>query len=509
MNIKDYLRPLVARILDLRVPTKQLTVNDTRWETPAIAQGMTQERVMGCISAAESGETRDLFSLYRDVVLTNSHLQSELMKRKLAVLGDAMSFMPFDRKLQADIDTANAIDAEVSACKGWLRAASFLLDSTLYPVAVIEKTFVAVGKGYRIAGLTPVPYQLLDFTSGRMMIYDVNPTNGQPLLTKHDVDPNRYIVHRGHLLSTPDNWGGPMRSILFWWLLAAMDREWWAKFLEKYGTPFMVGKFRDEEGRSILERAFALSCRLGGLVISEGTSVELKEAAAANSGTAYQQFITICEREMSKLVLGQTMTTEAQPSGLGSGQANVQEGVRQDIRRFDGKMLAETLRDQLITQLVAINRLPGNVPLISLGSESDAKVSSAISLLTSLKQAGLRVTDDGLYALSEKVGLPIERDASAGPPVPFAAAYSPTRLNRPGRIPVEQMDRVAQTAAPDLAKAFRGSLAPIAQIIRDSKSPEECELQIRHFFADWDPKKVNVLVADALTAYAINGTEVR
>ena len=45
------------------------------------------------------------------------------------------------------------------------------------------------------------------------------------------------------LTSVPDNWGGPMRSIIFWWLLGHMGRDWWARYLDKYGSPFVVGKY--------------------------------------------------------------------------------------------------------------------------------------------------------------------------------------------------------------------------------------------------------------------------
>lgn len=53
-----------------------------------------------------------------------------------------------------------------------------------------------------------------------------------------DADATRYIIHRGHVMPTPDTWGGPARALLFWWLLSSMSREWWSQFLERYGQPF-------------------------------------------------------------------------------------------------------------------------------------------------------------------------------------------------------------------------------------------------------------------------------
>ena len=502
MNLKTTIRSWLQRLPKSVIPVRTITVTDSRAEPPSMARGITVELVHGIISAAEQGQTRDLFALYRDTVLSCSHLQGEFAKRKLAVLGDILQFLPYDKKLQADKDTALAIETAVYSFRGWIRACAFLLDSSLYPVSVIEKLFKATGSGYTIEGLTPVPYQLLDFTAGHLMIFDADPATGQPLGTKHEADPNRYIVHRGHLLSFPDNWGGPMRSLLFWWLLATMDREWWAKFLDRYGSPFLLGKYSDDEGRSILERAFALATRLGGLAVSDETSVEIKQAAASDSGEAYNNFLSICNREMSKLILGQTLSSEAQPTGLGAGTSSIQETVRQDIRRFDARLLVETLRDQLIVQFCEINRLPGNPPTLAWGSEDDAKSLATIALLKGLSEAGLQVADDSLSDLSERTGLKIERKAQSLGPLPFSVSDQSIIRQRAPR----HLDSIAESGSADLAQAFRGSLAPISRIVRESRSASECEGRIREFCANWKPDRVNTLVEEALGTYAANGS---
>lgn len=416
------------------VPTDPITVVNLRYEPSALAHGMDVDRLHSILRSAESGDTRDLFSLYRDIVLSDAHLQGEFSKRKLAVLGDAMSFQPFDATVSADADAAIAVRAMVSACKSWRIGCAHLLDASLYPVALVEKVFAAdqtpapgdTGRSlpFRLSRLVPVPHYLLDFTQGVMRVYDVNPTSGEILSTSHLPDPTRYIVHRGHVLSTPDNWGGPMRSILFWWLLSAMDREWWARFLDRYGSPFMVGTYDrgDKDSRSVLERAFALSVKLGGLVVADGTRVEIKETAAASTGEAYERFLSICQREKSKLILGQTLSAEAQPTGLGSGVSQQQETVRQDIRKFDAMMLSETLRDQLVSQYMQINSLPGSTPTIVWGSDSTDESRATIDLLKSIRETDVELTDEGLATVSSRTGLQLRRRAAGGLPGFLSAA---------------------------------------------------------------------------------------
>lgn len=502
MNLQTLIKRFLKKSKKPVVPTKQITVVDSRSETPSLAPGMTAERILSAIAEAEYGDTRNLFALYRDMIYTDSHLQNEINKRKLAVLGDSMQYLAFEKKQKADEDAAAAVRQELGGFSGWIRVCSALLDSSLYPVSVVEKVFRAVGPRYVIATLIQVPYQLLDFATGQLMIRDTNPANGLPLGSMHEPDPSRYIIHRGHLLSAPDNWGGPMRSVLFWWLLSTMSREWWSRFLEKYGSPFLVGKYHDPEGKSILTQAFSAAVRLGGLVISEDTEVEIKEASAASSGEGYERFISMCNREKSKLVLGQTLSSEAQPTGLGEGTSRMQEEVRQDIRRFDARMLAETLRDQLLRQWCASNRLPGQPPLLVWGAESQSDIEQTTKLFSSLKTAGLRVSDDSLHVLSDRLGLDLERETQPfTPALPFNV---PPPVRR--RTPPASLDAIAAAAAPALAQALGDAFAPLARIIRESTSPRECERRIRTFFATWDSAPVDTLVANALRAYGANGS---
>jgi len=386
-----------------------------RAEPPSLAQNMNVERVWSAISAAETGFTRDLFCLYRDVLSYNSHLQTEFAKRKIAVLGDKRTIMAVDEKDPSSQESAGAVQQMLDGCPTLKAGLVHLLDAALWPVSVLEKIFAPAtvgGRRYILARLVPVPHWLLDYTSGAMRIHDVDAATGTIQSTTHEVDPERYIVHRGHLLTSPDTWGGPMRSLLFWWLLATMTREWWARFLDRYGSPFLVGKYpkNDDKSRRVLQQAFSLSVRLGGLVVSDETKVEIMQAAQSQSGDAYEKFLTVCNREISKLILGQTLSAEAQATGMNSGVSTMQEGVRQDIRGWDCESLADTLRLQLFEQYLRINDLAVPPPTLTWGSKSPAELKALGDLLASFKNAGVRLTDAGIQSLSKDVGLPLERD---------------------------------------------------------------------------------------------------
>lgn len=497
-----------AEIDKKETPTDQITVVDTRYEMPSLAHGLNVDKVHSIFDQAEGGYTLDLFTLYRDLIISDSHTQTEFSKRKLAVLGDAMEISPSDDDNPDDETAADEIKEQVRRIKGWLPALSHLLDSTLWPVSLVEKVFRPAGGGFVLDRLVPVPHHLLTFHNGHLQVYDVDRETGARGVSVHEADPNRYIIHRGHLLSTPDNWGGPMRSIVFWWLLSAMDREWWARFLDRYGSPFLVGKYdqSDDASRRVLERAFRLSQKLGGLVVSKETLVEIKQAAAADTGAAYEKFLEVCNREKSKLILGQTLSAQTDATGLGSGVANAHEAVRDDIRQFDAAMLAATLRDQLFSQIILINGWTGETPQIGFGSQSSAEIAATSNLLKSLKEANLEVSDDSLPTVSKRLGIQVQRISSSGSVPGFFNSYSATS---PIRRRVDDvrgaLDSISSKAAPDIARVFRGRYAQVARIIRESSSAAEVERRIRQFMETVNPGETADVLSQALTSFAANG----
>ena len=67
-------------------------------------------------------------------------------------------------------------------------------------------------------------------------------------------------------------------------------------------------------------------------------------------------------------------------------------------------------------------------------------------------------------------------------------------------------DRIARAGSAELARAFRGSLAPVRRLIAESTSASDLEHKLHLFYADFDPSRIQPLIEEALTAYAANGT---
>lgn len=488
-----------------------VTVLDPRRELPSQVRQMSADRLAGIIESAQNGDTRELFALYRDIITNDNQVRGEFMKRKIAVIGDPVSLLPYKKADEADVAAKEICDEAVEN-DTFADAESWLLNATLYPVAVVEKVFEATPfGGFRLKALVPVHYQLLDYSQGALRVFDVD-ADGNPLATSHEVTSDRYIVHRADLMPAPDNWGGAMRSILFWWLLRTMSRQWWADLLERFGVPFLKGKYSDEKGRATLERAFRLAVRLGAIVVSKNTEVEVVQAASGDASNSHERFITLCNQEISRLIVGQTLSSSAAPTGeIGGGTATLQGQVREDIRKADAKSLAATFRGQLFEQLLRINKMSGRAPKVCFGSDDTAELESSLALIGKLKTAGLEPDDDALNTLSEKLGFGIRRVAVPQPTgFPFAASASPVRqVARTLPLAAEPAsavtDRPSADYADELATAFADDLAPLKELIAQSVSADDCIAKVEAWMAANPAKATADVIEKALYVYAMSG----
>ncbi len=526
MNIKDFFNGFR--------PSRRVSL---RSEPPNFSSGSTVASVTSAIRAAEGGQTRELFALYRDLVISGSHVQAEFSKRKLALLAQPMSILPADKDDRDDLAAAEACRQMVLDCENFTDGLIHLMDSCLWPVSVVEKIYQP-GAGprpgrvrlqYTLRRLEPVNHTLLCFApryfnaergmrneeawEPDLKFYGLNEAGD----IQYDVDrampadPMRHIVHRGHMLvGVRDNFGGPMRAIVYWWLLAGLGRDWFSRFMERYGSPFPVGHTdaADSAAVKLLQDAFSLSTKIGGLVVDHDTSIELKEAMTSGGADAHEKFLNVCHREISKVIVGQTLSGEAQPTGLGSGTANLQGEVREDVRGFDQQKLGETLRRQLFEPFLEINGLRGAAPKVMWGGLEPADAAALGALLVQLTQASLEPTDEAIPNLAERVGFGLQRKAPVAAPgfglgVPLSATIPHSALRTP-HFPDPTDPAVAAKAAA-LARAFQGALAPVRLAVLTAATPEEALRNLTALYPDWRPGRAAEICEEALQLCAAAG----
>jgi len=588
------------------IPGKPTKFLSPRYEPTNITQNADVLRVQSAIRLAEVGDTQELFRFYRDVLLSDDHVQACLETRKLATLSNTMCVLPFEKKNPDDLLLAAAFNQAVDDCENWDMGMIDLMDSVFWPNSIVERLFKPATPGrpgtpklqYTLRKFVPVNpqlhcYQWAYMTGGvglgtasavqlgnlaaelnrgdnvdaTISPYTIDLERWEPYLKLwpidqggriiYDVtnacylDPVRHVVHRGHLMQTfRDNWGGPGRSILMWWLLRGLGRMWFGEGMERYGKPFMVGftDATDPDAVGLLRDAMDLAKTINGVVLDESSRMELKEAMVAGMAQGYQAFHAMCNEAISFRITG--LRESQKPAGLNAGAADFSANVRDDVRQLDGKLLASTVIRQIVNPFAQINGLKGRVKIV-WGGLSDADAASFADLLVKMKTAGFTITDDAIDTANERTGLTWQRvqtaplmpggqlgapgapgqtdsdddddgdDGDADPEdgddditdddvTPLSSRLAPraSRLawlsatRAPAKSPV---DDVASAHSAALAQAFRGALAPVRLILLSSTSRADAEKKLAQHFADWPAARIAGIVEEALQVCAAKG----
>lgn len=148
--------------------------------------------------------------------------------------------------------------------------------------------------------------------------------------------------------------------------------KFWVVFTEKYGMPHLVGKHprgASKEETDTLADMLEQMIQDAVAVIPDDSSVEIQEANKSSSAEIYEKLIDKMNAEVSKAILGQTLTTEIGETGSYAA-SNTHMQVRQDIIDSD-KKLVETTINQLIRWIYEINFPNEDIPLFELYQEED------------------------------------------------------------------------------------------------------------------------------------------
>ena len=218
--------------------------------------------------------------------------------------------------------------------------------------------------------------------------------------------PGKFLYHRHKAKSGLATRGGLAYSVATMYLLKSTAvRDWWA-YGELFGLPNRIGKYgqtaTDDDIRT-LEDAIAALASDAGCVIPESMDIAL-EMPTSGGGSAgpllFAGQAKWCDEQVSKAVVGQTMTTD---DGSSKSQAEVHADVRDDLVRDDVRQLCETVTDDLVGWYCRLNHppRPAGWPRAELPPPAEE-----IDLERVLKAAnhGLRIPEAWLY---DRLGVPM------------------------------------------------------------------------------------------------------
>ena len=486
-----------------------LSVRD-RWSTYP-SQGLTPERLATIFKEADQGDVYRQVELFEEMEEKDPHLFSILQTRKLAVLGLDWEVMPYSDKRQ---------DKRIAEFVG----------EVLYNLENFEDVLLdlldAIGKGFSVSEIMwsirdgnawiddirwrPPKKFTFDEAWRLRLLTDDSPVSGVEL------PPGKFITHIYKAKSGHPSRAGVLRVCGWMYLFKNYDIKDWVAFAEVYGRPLRLGKYKanatKEDKDALMQALVQLGVDAAGIV-SESTVVEFIEAKATGA-SIYSALADFCNREMSKAVLGQTLTSEV--GSVGSYAASkVHQQVRQDLLEADCRALAKTLRRDVIKPLVMFNFGEAErLPWIKFHYEppEDQELTSKV-YATLVKDVGLPISQEHVY---EKFGIPKPEEGQAlvsppgiapqGTESMKASANDTIALSRSPRGPQEAIDSLADQTLVEAQKRgiFKGIAEPVLSIIQKATSLEGLRDELVKAYPNMDTSELEDLVARAtFVAYLI------
>lgn len=321
---------------------------------PLVAAGLTPQSLAAMLKNAASGDHEKYLLLAREMEQRDGHYYSVLQTRKMAVA-------QLPRHIEAPKEGAD--EKLVDTLTGIINGRGFsnvlinILDGVGKGYSVQEIIWDTAGEKGRLWMPQAIKYR-------RPQWFRYSDIDGETLMLIGDdgkdvpLAPFKFIVHQPQVLSGLPVAGGLARQVAAYHLFKSYVLRDWMGFAEVFGQPMRIGKFPKGADPADVDTLRQALMDLGAdtcAVMPAGMEIQFERAA--NSGFAsgddfYLKFAEWLNKEISKIVLGQTMTSE---DGSSLAQAKVHDDVRKDIRNADAVQLADTINRDLIQPWVDLN----------------------------------------------------------------------------------------------------------------------------------------------------------
>ena len=456
-------------------------VTDKFSEYPS--NGLTPVKLAEIFKEADAGDILRQAELFEEMEEKDPHLFSQLQTRKNAVTGLDFEIIPFDTDDERDKEIAEFVEAQINGIEGLEDIMLDLLD--------------AVGKGFAVSEI------MWSYDGGHVVVGDIRSRHQKRFFwdtedafkVRTDEVPegmelpgNKFILHRYKARSGHPSRAGVLRVCAWMYLFKNYTLKDWVAFCEVYGMPLRLGKYQpgasDDDKRALMQALAQIGSDAAG-IIPDGTTIEFVNTEKASSTDLYERLARYCDEQISKAILGQTLTSD---SGGGSyAQSKTHNDVRQDILIADCKALAATLRRDLIRPLVLFNfGEDRRIPYIRFDAEESEDLEQTANILSTLiEKTGLKVPTSYIYKKfsipkpegDEEIAQPPQQNAGLGglpfKETPPMGAISLKAGAEPGPGTQERVDRLADAAIKRSAGTFKKAFGPVLKLLEKAESLEE------------------------------------
>ena len=462
-------------------------VNDKFSSYPS--NGLTPRRLAQIFREADEGNVLRQMELFEEMEEKDTHLFSQLQTRKLAVTGLDWEVQPFSED-EGDKQIADFVSGQLKGLENFDEVLLDMLDGIGKGISIMEIDW-AVENGRNVI-------RDVEYVHPKKLIWD-GATDEMKICTREypsgtELPANKFVVHRYKAKSGHASRAGILRVVAWMYLFKNYDIKDWVSFCEVFGMPLRLGKYdasaSEDDKKQLMEAIINLGTDAAGIV-PNSTMIEFIESSKTSSIELYENFARFCDEQMSKAILGQTLTSD---SGGGSyAQSKTHNEVRHDLTVADSKALAGTIRRDIIRPLVEFNFGPNaNVPFFGFDCREVEDQKEAVQVLKTLAcNMGLKIPTSYIYQ-KFNIPKPEEGDEVLQPQsyTPRAGAEEAEELKlkqQEGQAEQRQVDAIVSAANKQAESIFREMVKPIFKMIDKAEDMDELQTVLK------DEKKLREL----------------
>ncbi|MEJ7728206.1 MAG: DUF935 family protein [Polyangiaceae bacterium] len=369
--------------------------------------GLTPQAVSEILRDADAGYMYRLVDLANDARQKDCHLHSVLYTRETALNGLDWMVLPAvkpgrKKPRRRDRKVAEWVEGALWGAEGgdgeersFADLVAHLNGANYYGHAVAE-TLLREQGGY----LVPRAFNLVsprrfvyDQATGRLMWWDQVGAVAYPGVDFRGAHPGKFLCHQPRVNGDIACREGLVRPLMWVALFRNWDLKDWMALAELSWKPWRKGKYKNTASTEDINNLIAILEAMtasGIAVYNEDVEVDVEWPKSA-AASAHERLAAFLGAEMSKAVLGQTLTTESGERGARS-LGEVHDEVRKDIREGDARAIAATIRRHLIAPLVRMNFGPDvAIPDFVFLTEDTEDIVHLANGVSTLAKAGLRI----------------------------------------------------------------------------------------------------------------------
>lgn len=474
--------------------------NRSIWGDFSLIQNLSPTSLANILNEIKSGYIpKEYLEVASDIELRDTHYRSVLNTRKLAVISLDIKIVPASDD-EIDIEIAKSVERDIvkNETAGIYSLIFDMLDAIAKGFSVNEiiwqskndmtERWLPKEYKYRYAG-----FFRYEHLGEKLKLID---PYTQEL---SDLPENKFIIHQPKNHTGVQILSGLAIPALFYLLIKYYDITSWAAFIDRFGYPLRLGKYSPkatEEDINTLRKAVASIGSDFGAVIPESAILEIIESKTTQSTSdTYEKLADFVNKEISKLVLGQTMTSE---SGSSYSQAQIHNEVREDIAKSDIRQVMETLNSQLIVPYCKFNfGMLENYPRLELFKPDINNIELIINAISNLADKGLKVKASEIRA---KLGLsePEESDAIIGGKIASDIRFDNLdNYNESNNYKMVQLNSSDNFEDNDYIEIENDIVETLKKIFDKCESFEEIKNEIERLSTDWNSSKIAKIMATA------------